>query len=544
MATTQPSSSNANLTTRRLASLVCVIAAFSLIPSRAVAQCPGEWRATPGVSGATPNVRALATWDPDGAGPQPAVLVVGGSFDVAGTESANNIATWDGTTWSPLGSGTNAEVDALAVLSNGDLVAAGLFTNAGGVSANYIARWDGQAWHALGAGIGSQVYALTKMPNGDLVAGGNFITAGGLAANGVARWNGSSWSPFGTGVGGIVYSLTVLTNGDLIAGGSFLMAGTTTVRYIARWTGSAWQGIGGGMNAAVLAVTGMPNGDLIASGIFSQRIGRFDGTAWQTLGTGLNAQALVLLPIGDTEFIAGGHFSSAGGLSANKIARWDGSSWHALGTGLDQYVIALAAMPTGELAVGGGFTAAGGIPSPYLALWAIPGAPVVTQQPQSLATCPLGNATFSVTATGDSPLTWKWQAELDPGVWTDLTDGDLVHNAIVLATVSGATLDTIQFTSLGHFNEDRNLLGLRCTVINACGDATTNVVNLTVAATCLGDLTCDGIVDLTDLALLLSNYGRDPIPPVQGSGGDIDGDGDVDLSDLATLLSAYGTICP
>jgi len=48
------------------------------------------------------------------------------------------------------------------------------------------------------------------------------------------------------------------------------------------------------------------------------------------------------------------------------------------------------------------------------------------------------------------------------------------------------------------------------------------------------DLNHDGRVDLTDLALLLANFG--------GNGaGDVDGDGDVDLSDLAQLLAVFGT---
>jgi serine protease len=56
--------------------------------------------------------------------------------------------------------------------------------------------------------------------------------------------------------------------------------------------------------------------------------------------------------------------------------------------------------------------------------------------------------------------------------------------------------------------------------------------------TCVGDLNCDGNVDLNDLAQLLSNYGQ-----TSGVGwreGDFDGDGDVDLSDLALLLARYG----
>jgi hypothetical protein len=40
-----------------------------------------------------------------------------------------------------LGSGTNGEVFALAVLPNGDLIAGGRFTTAGDVVAPFIARW-------------------------------------------------------------------------------------------------------------------------------------------------------------------------------------------------------------------------------------------------------------------------------------------------------------------------------------------------------------------------------------------------------------------
>jgi len=60
--------------------------------------------------------------------------------------------------------------------------------------------------------------------------------------------------------------------------------------------------------------------------------------------------------------------------------------------------------------------------------------------------------------------------------------------------------------------------------------------------TCLGDLNGDGVVDLADLALMLSNYGQSSGQTYED--GDLDGDGDVDLSDLALMLSVYDTVCP
>jgi hypothetical protein len=56
---------------------------------------------------------------------------------------------------------------------------------------------------------------------------------------------------------------------------------------------------------------------------------------------------------------------------------------------------------------------------------------------------------------------------------------------------------------------------------------------------CPGDLNGDFLVDLADLALLLSGFGT-------GTGygaGDLDYDGDVDIADLAVMLSLYGTTC-
>ena len=67
------------------------------------------------------------------------------------------------------------------------------------------------------------------------------------------------------------------------------------------------------------------------------------------------------------------------------------------------------------------------------------------------------------------------------------------------------------------------------------------VLGVTVAPKCPGDLDGDGAVTLTDLSIQLSHFG-------QASGalpadGDVDGDGDVDLTDLSLLLSSFGVSC-
>ena len=72
-----------------------------------------------------------------------------------------DIAKWDGTVWSSLGSGMNGDqVLALALDGAGTLYAGGEFTTTGEVSANFIAKWDGTAWSPLGSGMNSDVLAL------------------------------------------------------------------------------------------------------------------------------------------------------------------------------------------------------------------------------------------------------------------------------------------------------------------------------------------------------------------------------------------------
>jgi len=59
---------------------------------------------------------------------------------------------------------------------------------------------------------------------------------------------------------------------------------------------------------------------------------------------------------------------------------------------------------------------------------------------------------------------------------------------------------------------------------------------------CPGDLDGSGAVDLSDLSVLLSNFGT--VTGALPEDGDLDGDGDVDLTDLSTMLSLFGTTCP
>ncbi len=127
-----------------------------------------------------------------------------------------------------------SSVYVLAV-SGRDVCAGGNFFTAGGITANNIAKWDGSSWSALGTGTGTggRVEALA-VSGGDIYAGGDFTAADGTSANSIAKWNGSAWSALGTGLNRGVSALAADANGHLFVGGAFSEAGTTFTPYIAQ----------------------------------------------------------------------------------------------------------------------------------------------------------------------------------------------------------------------------------------------------------------------------------------------------------------------
>lgn len=59
---------------------------------------------------------------------------------------------------------------------------------------------------------------------------------------------------------------------------------------------------------------------------------------------------------------------------------------------------------------------------------------------------------------------------------------------------------------------------------------------------CFGDIDGDSVIGLSDLGIILANYGT--TSGATPEMGDLDDDGDVDLSDLGEFLAVFGTLCP
>ena len=149
-------------------------------------------------AGMNGTVHGLTSFD-DGGGSR---LYATGDFSSAGGAAAANLARWNGSSWSALGSGVGNtgihRVEAMEVFDDGSgpaLYVGGVFTLAGGSAANNVARWDGSSWSALGSGTNNSVLALKVFDDGSgpaLYAGGTFTSAGGGSASRIARWDGTS----------------------------------------------------------------------------------------------------------------------------------------------------------------------------------------------------------------------------------------------------------------------------------------------------------------------------------------------------------------
>lgn len=331
--------------------------------SSGLAQCATQWVAGSGLPATGALVNDTLLWDPDGAGPLPQVLVVGGGWIASSTATPDHIATVDLTTGvlTNLGSWTFGDVTAVAVLGNGELVAAG-WGNSGSPPGyvTTIARWSLGTWLPVGVTDG-QVSAMVVASNGDLLVGGVFSTVNGTPCASIARWNGTSWSSVGAGVSGTtpyIDEMVFLPNGDLVVAGSFTVAGSVAVPGLARWDGSSWAAIGSGYAGYwTLAMAVAPNGDLLCAGRYTP-VSRWDGVAWTTLGNpamfGLGfAEAIAVLPDGDV--VVGAAYTQ------DPVMRWDGVAWAPVVAATSAYPRSLTQLPNGDLFVGmlGGLTAPG-----------------------------------------------------------------------------------------------------------------------------------------------------------------------------------------
>lgn len=313
-----------------------------------------SWQPLGASSGANATVRALEVYDRDGPGavfsPE---LVAAGDFSLLGTTSAAGIARWNGTTWSALGAGLpGGAVQALATFDPDGpgpqptyLYAAGSFL----FSNSRVARWDGGSWTAVGPPFSSVTNALAVHDDG--LGGGSSLYAATNA--GLYRLTGSTW----TAVGAVGGSISALCSFDrdgtgplpptLCLGGSFLSAspvsGAPCIRF-AQWNGSSFSGTTEAPDQAVSALRSVPiagGNVLYVGGLFefvgslaSPGLARWSGSAWSAYGNSLTNNDLSQSRVNAIQEFdpdaggplpsmvhLGGRFDRAGGILVRNVAR-------------------------------------------------------------------------------------------------------------------------------------------------------------------------------------------------------------------------------
>jgi hypothetical protein len=260
-------------------------------------------------------------------------IYVGGKFLNAGGSTATRIAKWNGTSWSPVGTGVGMDdvVRSLAVDSANDvLYAAGDFQSVDGITTHNIAKWNGTSWSALTSSNLGSIETIC-MYNGNLYAGGNFI--GGSCPN-FSMWNGTAWVNPGPGFGAVgnVHTLYVY-NSLLYIGGDISQIGNVMANFIGTWDGTNYAALGYGL------ATPTPS------------------------GSGAGVKAIINY---NSKMYAGGEFLNSNGSQAKYIASWNGTSWDSVGTGMNNIVWAFCEYNS-ELYAAGQITVADGASVFYIA---------------------------------------------------------------------------------------------------------------------------------------------------------------------------------
>lgn len=136
-------------------------------------------------------------------------LYVGGRFFRFAGQRAFMLTAYDGVEWTPVGGDVGGEVHVLDVVDDA-LVVGGHFNVVGDtIQARSIARWDGSTWSPIGTGFfldavpdfGPRIALVEAITvhGGDLIATGTFDRAGDVPVSGLARWDGESWSAVAAG---------------------------------------------------------------------------------------------------------------------------------------------------------------------------------------------------------------------------------------------------------------------------------------------------------------------------------------------------------
>jgi hypothetical protein len=321
-------------------------------------------------------------------------LWAAGAFEIqSGETSVQNLAVWDGESWSaPPGGAADGPTYEL-VVDGEELLVGGSFESVGGIASRRVAAFDGKAWASLDMAIepALAVFGLARGDDGALYAGGS-IGAFDSGHGGLARLDGDTWALVGGGVAqfetaGVVTDVLSL-DGSIYVTGCFSRAGgppsepdTIPALSLARWDGAAWHSLDDGTHPVLapwfqpivcgdegpLAVwdathqTLAGDGDRVlvggsfpgAAGVLSQSILVGQGDSWSPQGggdLGLGGRP-DRVEVGGPEcavHVLGSFTHAAGEEVQSSLLRFDGDGWSALAGRLPPELFCRGLVVTGD----------------------------------------------------------------------------------------------------------------------------------------------------------------------------------------------------
>lgn len=304
----------------------------------AAAQCQNAWVLPPPGQDVNALIHAMT-----GVNSPFSPVYAGGEFTEAGGQPAAHIAQWNGQTWSPLGTGTDDQVFAITIQSDG-VIAGGDFMTAGGVLTGPIAQWSPAAgWQSMNLPPFTGSCTALARSGLDVLA----VTHHSGQTT-VLRGNGSSWTPLGANLSWVGYTMVVIGQ-DIHVGGAVPGVPEPTATG-AQWNGQSWVSTGfpGNCCGSVVRALGRYQSAPVLGGL-NVPAKRWNGTQWATLGTGGSSSAAALASF-QGHLVEGVDAFFSGNPAANA---WNGASWSPLGTGGPNGRV-LALFPRGQtLFVGG-----------------------------------------------------------------------------------------------------------------------------------------------------------------------------------------------
>lgn len=387
-------------------------------------------------------------------------------------------------TSAPGGDGT---VNAIAVQADAKIVVGGTFTTFNGVLFRNLARLnpDGKSdpTFVLGSGVDAQVNAIAIQADGRILVGGAFQNFQGLARPYLLRLNsnGAIDATFSPGLNGTVNSIAVQSDGRIVVGGAFTTVGGTARNRIARLvaTGALDAGFdpGAGANDEVVTLALQADGKILAGGDFTSFAGQSRTRVVRLLTTGAvdpafsttaaaNATVLSVAVQSDGSLMIGGSFTLMNGVARVRLARLnaDGTLDASFdpGTGANKDVRTLLPRSDGTLFLGGLFDQYQSAPAnEIVAVAGVAVSTAFTRAPAAFTVNAGGTARFVSEATGTGALSYQW-----------FKDG---------VAIAGATESTLTLTNASAANQGSYTLQVTSStgsVVTSSGAALTVVGGL------------------------------------------------------------------